>query len=83
MTPEQIAELVRRDLNYVGDREYVIPLIAAALRIYGDARAAAERARCIQIAQITGTAHTYSESEYASGFAADDIVERIVAALRQ
>lgn len=53
------------------------------LASYGDARAAQERTRCAQLAHIVGTAHTYSAAEQASGFAASDIVVRIVAALSQ
>jgi hypothetical protein len=83
-TPEQIAEHVWRDLNYEGRREYVIPLIAAALRDYGDARAAEERERCASIAEsfIPSGFRGATKLGNAFGVARDDRARVIAAAIR-
>lgn len=88
LTPEQMVETILND-NF--DRESALSRgmalnlsrdILDCLLAYGAACAAEERARAAQIAQITGTAHAYSATEHASGFAASDIVARILIALR-
>lgn len=63
------------------DGDWLIARIAAALASYGAACAALERERCIALVPLIGTAHEYSASEHANGFAAADVVSRIVAAL--
>lgn len=88
LTPEQMVETILND-NF--DRESALSrgmalnlsrdILDCLLASYGAACAAEERARAAQIAQITGTAHAYSAAEHASGFAASDIVVRIVMAL--
>ena len=91
MDPEEIANRIANDYLPVGTIRTAEFLaiqkdIAAALRSYGDARAKAERAmereRCAEVVQIVGAAKTYTDMEYASGYAADDIVARIAATIR-